>query len=239
MNSSTSCCCTSRKYSAMVSADSATRRRVPGGSSIWPKTSAVSLMTPDSLISRNRSLPSRVRSPTPAKQETPPKFFGNAGDHLLDEHRLAHAGAAEQADLAALDVRGEQVDDLDAGLQDLGPRLQLVERRRVAVDRPALLDLQVACRHVERLAEDVEHVALGDVADRDRDGAAGVGHLGAADQAVGRAASRSPGRCRRRGAARPPASASWSRRPGSRPRAARCRSPASPRSRTRRRRPGR
>ena len=29
-------------------------------------------MTPDSVISRNRSLPSRVRSPTPAKTETPP-----------------------------------------------------------------------------------------------------------------------------------------------------------------------
>ena len=35
------------------------------------------------------------------------------------------------------------------------------------------------------LAEGVEHVALGDVADRDRDGRAGVGHLGPADQAVG------------------------------------------------------
>jgi hypothetical protein len=75
MNSSTSCFCTSRKYSAMVSADRPTRSLVPGGSSIWPKTSAVSSMTPDSLISRNRSLPSRVRSPTPAKTDTPPKFL--------------------------------------------------------------------------------------------------------------------------------------------------------------------
>ncbi len=55
----------------MVSAASPTRSRVPGGSSIWPKTSAVSLMTPDSVISMNRSLPSRVRSPTPAKTDTP------------------------------------------------------------------------------------------------------------------------------------------------------------------------
>ena len=75
MNSSTSWLCTSRKYSAMVSAASPTRSRVPGGSSIWPKTSAVSLMTPDSVISMNRSLPSRVRSPTPANTETPPKFL--------------------------------------------------------------------------------------------------------------------------------------------------------------------
>ena len=74
MKSSTSWFCTSRKYSAMVSADSATRRRVPGGSSIWPKTSAVSSSTPDSVISMMRSLPSRVRSPTPANTEVPPKF---------------------------------------------------------------------------------------------------------------------------------------------------------------------
>ena len=35
-NSSTSWFITSRKYSAMVSADSPTRSRTPGGSSIWP-----------------------------------------------------------------------------------------------------------------------------------------------------------------------------------------------------------
>ena len=71
-NSSTSRCFSSRKYSAIVSADSATRSRTPGGSSIWPKTSAVFSITPDSVISRKRSLPSRVRSPTPAKTDTPP-----------------------------------------------------------------------------------------------------------------------------------------------------------------------
>ena len=51
------------------------------------------------------------------------------GDHLLDEHGLADARPAEQADLAALDVRREQVDDLDAGLEHLGLGLELVERR--------------------------------------------------------------------------------------------------------------
>ena len=43
--------------------------RAPGGSFIWPKTRAVFSMTPDSVISRQRSLPSRVRSPTPVKME--------------------------------------------------------------------------------------------------------------------------------------------------------------------------
>jgi hypothetical protein len=61
----------SRKYSAMASAESATRRRTPEGSFIWPKTMTVSFITPDSIISRKSEVPSRVRSPTPAKTELP------------------------------------------------------------------------------------------------------------------------------------------------------------------------
>src|SRR2546422_908763 len=62
----------SRKYSAIVSPERPTRRRAPGGSFIWPKTSATFSNTPDSCISSQRSLPSRLRSPTPANTETPP-----------------------------------------------------------------------------------------------------------------------------------------------------------------------
>ena len=65
---------------------------------------------------------------------------GDPLDHLLDEHGLAHAGAAEEADLAALHVGLEQVDDLDAGLEHQRLRLELVERRRVAVDLPPVVD---------------------------------------------------------------------------------------------------
>ena len=56
----------------MVTPAKAIRRRTPGGSSIWPKTNAALSRTPDSSISRNRSVPSLVLSPTPAKTETPP-----------------------------------------------------------------------------------------------------------------------------------------------------------------------
>src|ERR1019366_5093895 len=89
------------------------------------------------------------------------------------------------ADLAALDVRGEQVQDLEPGLQDRGPGLQLVEGRRIPGDGPALGDLQRGGRHVQGLAQDVEHVPLGHVADRHGDRCTGVGYLGAADQPVG------------------------------------------------------
>ena len=90
------------------------------------------------LISSRRSLPSRVRSPTPEKTETPPCSRRDVVDQLLDQDGLADAGAAEEADLAAAHVRRDQVDHLDAGLEDLDLRRQVGERGRVAVDRPAL-----------------------------------------------------------------------------------------------------
>src|SRR3546814_13665748 len=44
--------------------------------------------------------------------------LGDIVDQFLDQHGLADAGAAEQADLAALGVGREQIDDLDAGDED-------------------------------------------------------------------------------------------------------------------------
>jgi len=49
-------------------------------------------------------------------------LFGDVVDQFEHVHGLADTGAAEQADLAALGVRREQVDDLDARDQDLGFR---------------------------------------------------------------------------------------------------------------------
>ena len=72
-----------------------------------------------SCISSQRSLPSRVRSPTPAKHGVAGVLAGDAGDQFLNDDGLAEAGAAEQAGLAAADEGGEQVDDLDAGFKHL------------------------------------------------------------------------------------------------------------------------
>ena len=95
-------------------------------------------------------------------------LLGDVVDQLLDEHRLPHAGAAEQADLAALHVGGEEVDDLDAGLEQLLGRVELVERRGVAVDGPALAGRHVGAL-VDRLAQHVEDPAQRAIAHRHRD----------------------------------------------------------------------
>ena len=109
---------------------------------------------------------------------------GDVVDQLLDQDGLADAGAAEQADLAALRVGSEQVDDLDARLEDLLGRGQVLGARCGAMDRPAVLALDRIAL-VDRLAEQVEDAPEGVLADRDRDRGARVDDDVAAAQAVG------------------------------------------------------
>src|SRR5690606_14592920 len=111
--------------------------------------------------------------------------LGDVVDQLLDQHGLADAGAAEQADLTAAGIRGEKVDDLDAGdencclggLVDEFRRLGVDGRGDFAADRATLVD---------RLADDVEDAAESLGADRHGDLGAGVDHFLAASQAVRR-----------------------------------------------------
>ena len=56
-------------------------------------------------------------------------LLGDVADQLLDDDGLADAGAAEDADLAALLERADQVDDLEPGLEDLDLGRLLVEGR--------------------------------------------------------------------------------------------------------------
>ena len=105
-------------------------------------------------------------------------------DQLLDQHRLADPGAAEEADLAAAHVRRDQVDHLDAGLEDLDRRRELAEGRRVGVDRPALALAGLLA--VDRVADHVPDPPQRLVADGNRDRLARIDDVGAAGQAVRR-----------------------------------------------------
>ena len=121
-----------------------------------------------------------------AERRQPAVLLGEVVDQLLDQHRLADAGAAEQPDLAALGVGGEQVDDLDAGLEHLGRRRQVLGARGLLVDAAALDVRGQVLAEVDRLAEQVEDPPERGLADGDRDRRAGVDHLEAAREAVGR-----------------------------------------------------
>ena len=106
-------------------------------------------------------------------------------DQLHDDHGLADAGAAEEANLAALRVGRKQVDDLDPGLEHLRRRREVLDVRGVTVDRPALLRLD-GRSEVDRLAEQVEDAPEGRLADRNGDRASGVDDLDAAREPVRR-----------------------------------------------------
>ncbi len=111
-------------------------------------------------------------------------LHGDVVDQLLDDDGLADAGAAEQAGLAALRVGLQEVDDLDPGLEHLDPGGLVLERRRLAVDRPALLGLARSLL-VDRAADDREHAPERLAPHRHRDRAAGVERLHPAHHAVG------------------------------------------------------
>ena len=129
MNNSTSAPVESRKYSAMVRAERATRNRAPGGSFIWPKTMQVCDITlrPVSpilacCISSHRSFPSRVRSPTPAKTEKPPCAEAMRAISSVRITVLPNPAPPNKPGLAAADEGRQKIDHLDAGLEDFGLR---------------------------------------------------------------------------------------------------------------------
>ena len=118
-------------------------------------------------------------------------LHGDVVDQLHDDDGLADAGAAEEARLAALHVRREQVHDLDPGLEDLGLGLEVLEARREAVDRPPLDRLAVVADDrallVHRFAQHVEDAAQRGLPHRDGDRPPRVHHVHPALHAVGRA----------------------------------------------------
>ncbi|MPN09329.1 hypothetical protein SDC9_156618 [bioreactor metagenome] len=110
--------------------------------------------------------------------------LGDVVDQFHHVDGLADAGAAEQADLAALGERADQVDNLDAGFEQIDGRRQFVELRRGGVDFTQLVAVDRAS-FVDRTAEHVHDATQRAHADRHRDAGTGVVNLHAAAQAVG------------------------------------------------------
>ena len=112
-------------------------------------------------------------------------LLGDIVDQLLDEHGLAYARAAEQSDLAALEIGFQQVDDLDAGEEHFLRSGEVLELRGLAVDGQGAFPVEL--RHaVDGAAHHVHHAAADLAAYGHGDGGAGAADAHAAPQAVGR-----------------------------------------------------
>ena len=139
-------CPLSRKSSATVRPVRATRARAPGGSFICPYTRAhlepdrraVVLVRVHVDLGLDHLVIEVVALAGPLADAREDRIaamrLGDVVDQLHDQHGLADAGAAEEADLAALGVGRQKVDDLDARLEDLGVR------RLLGIGRGRLVD---------------------------------------------------------------------------------------------------
>ena len=110
--------------------------------------------------------------------------LGDIVDQFLDQHGLADPGAAEQPDLAALGIRREQIDHLDAGDEDRAFGRLIDEQWRFGVDRGGALVADRAAL-VDRLADDIHDSAERLGADRHADLRPGVAHFLAARESFG------------------------------------------------------
>src|SRR5690606_14991916 len=95
--------------------------------------------------------------------------FRDVVDELLNEYGLTHARSAEQADLAALTVRSQEVDDFDAGFEHLDVRRLFDECGRCPMNGQRTLELNRP-RFVYRLAHHVHDASQGACSDRHADG---------------------------------------------------------------------
>ncbi len=109
-------------------------------------------------------------------------------DKLHDEHGLADARAAEQAYLTALEVRRNEVYDLNTGFKDFVGSLLLFERGGGTMNFPLFLGFGLGLV-VYRVAEKVEYTSEGSLSDGYLDRSACVNCLHASDKTV-RAAHR-------------------------------------------------
>jgi hypothetical protein len=110
--------------------------------------------------------------------------LGNVVDQLLNQDGLSDSGTTEQSNLTTSSVRGEQVDDLDTGLQDLGLGRLVDELRRVGVDR-RLLDTLDGSSLVDGLTNDVHDSTQGGGTDGDLDRRTSVNDFLSSDKTIG------------------------------------------------------
>lgn len=104
-------------------------------------------------------------------------------DELLNEHGLTDTGTTEETNLSTTGVRGEEIDDLDTGGQNLGRGRLLDERGSLGVDRQVLGGLDGATL-VNGVTSDVHDAAQSRRTDGDGDGSTSVKGLSTSDETL-------------------------------------------------------
>ena len=67
----------------------------------------------------------------------------NIPDQLLNQDCFSDARAAKQTDFSALGIRRQKINNLDARLQNLRDRALILKWRRIPVNTPVLLTIQL------------------------------------------------------------------------------------------------
>ena len=105
-------------------------------------------------------------------------------DQFLDQYGLSDTGTAEEADLAALGIGLDQIDDLDPCEQHFRAGAEVFEGRGFGV-YGAAADFGHCGQSVDGIAGHVEQAAFDGVADRHGNGSISVSHGKAANQSFG------------------------------------------------------
>ena len=100
-------------------------------------------------------------------------FHGDIVDQLLNEDGFTHAGTAKQADLTTLGVWLQQIDDLDAGLQNVRRRHLLGKGGGGPMDLPARDAIVHRLLAVNGFAQHIEHTPQRFFTHRHRDAVTG------------------------------------------------------------------
>jgi hypothetical protein len=101
--------------------------------------------------------------------------FRDVIDQLKDDDRLTDARPAEGANLAALGKRTNEIDDLDAGLENRRTGVLVSQLGSFAMNRVTFLELDRAAI-IDRIAGDIKNATESPLAHRDADRAAGIAH---------------------------------------------------------------
>ncbi len=103
----------------------------------------------------------------PGENREPAVLGGDVADQFHDDNGFSDAGSAEEADLPPLLIRGQKINDLDAGLKNLLFCGLFDERRRWTVNRVAFFELDRP-HLIHRFAQDIQHPSQNSAPYRDR-----------------------------------------------------------------------